>query len=104
MARLVEGDQLAGHRDRLQREPQQEPQGRADGQFTGDGEHGSRWRATEELVRDLRLLEDLVPSVEYGIYQEFGTVHQPGKPYLTPAVQRVTGDLEGAFSKVCTDE
>ena len=26
-------------------------------------------------------------NVEYGIYQEFGTVYQPGTPFLRPAVE-----------------
>lgn len=26
-------------------------------------------------------------NVEYGVYQEFGTVYQPGTPFLRPAVE-----------------
>lgn len=35
--------------------------------WCGDGYDGSRWRQIEELVRDLRLLEDLMPAIKYGI-------------------------------------
>ena len=35
--------------------------------WCGEGHDGSRWRQIEELVRDLRLLEDLMPSISYGI-------------------------------------
>lgn len=35
--------------------------------WCGEGHDGSRWRPIEELVRDLRLLEDLMPSIDYGI-------------------------------------
>lgn len=36
-------------------------------------------------------------GAEYGIYQEFGTVHQSGKPYLTPAVEFVRPQLVKAW-------
>ena len=35
--------------------------------WCGEGHDGSQWRQIEELVRDLRLLEDLMPTVSYGI-------------------------------------
>jgi hypothetical protein len=35
--------------------------------WCGEGHDGSRWRQIEELVRDLRLFEDLMPSISYGI-------------------------------------
>ncbi len=35
--------------------------------WCGEGHDGSRWRQIEELVRDLRLLEDPMPSIGYGI-------------------------------------
>ena len=35
--------------------------------WCGKGHDGSRWREIEELVRDLRLLEILMPSITYGI-------------------------------------
>lgn len=35
--------------------------------WCGDGHDGARWRRIEDVVRDLRLLEDRLPSVDYGI-------------------------------------
>ncbi|MFN7149381.1 MAG: hypothetical protein ACK4V6_07855 [Microthrixaceae bacterium] len=35
--------------------------------WCGDGYDGSRWRQIEELVRELRLFEDQMPSIDYGI-------------------------------------
>jgi hypothetical protein len=35
--------------------------------WCGEGHDGSRWRRIEDVVRDLRLLEDLMPAVDYGI-------------------------------------
>lgn len=35
--------------------------------WCGDGHDGSRWRPIEELVRNLRLLEDQLPSICYGV-------------------------------------
>lgn len=49
------------------------------------------------------------PSVEYGIYQEFGTRYMRGQPYMVPAINQVSDDLErnarnGPFRRVVTDE
>ena len=35
--------------------------------WCGEGHDGSHWRRIEDVVRDLRLLEDLLPSIDYGI-------------------------------------
>ena len=35
--------------------------------WCGEGHDGSHWRRIEDVVRDLRLLEDLMPSIDYGI-------------------------------------
>lgn len=43
--------------------------------LTGDGRFGS-------------MAAEVGPTVEYGIYQEYGTSTQPGKPFLAPAFDR----------------
>ena len=35
--------------------------------WCGDGHDGSTWRRIEDLVAELRLLEDALPSIDYGI-------------------------------------
>lgn len=54
---------------------------------TGDGRHG-------------QMSAEIGPTAEYGIYQEYGTSTQPGKPYLTPAFDRRVGPFEAALSKI----
>ena len=40
-------------------------------------------------------LEAIVgPTVEYGIWQELGTSRNAAQPYLMPAVEQVTNDME----------
>ncbi len=36
-------------------------------------------------------------GANYGIYQEFGTVHMPAHPYLTPAAEEVRPEFEAAL-------
>ena len=55
--------------------------------ITGDGRHG-------------QMTAEIGPTAEYGIYQEYGTSTQPGKPYLTPAFDRRIGPFEAALAKV----
>jgi HK97 gp10 family phage protein len=47
------------------------------------------------------------PGVDYGLAQEFGTRTQAGQPFLIPAVQEVTRQMERGFMsqarKVVTD-
>ncbi len=43
--------------------------------FDGDGRHGA-------------MTAEIGPTVDYGIYQEFGTSTQPGTPFLGPAFDR----------------
>lgn len=47
---------------------------------------------SHEMKHDERGLYAVVGStVEYAIYQELGTRHQPGSPFLRPALREVTG-------------
>lgn len=43
--------------------------------LTGDGRGGT-------------MTAEIGPTVEYGIYQEYGTSTQPGQPYMAPAFDR----------------
>jgi HK97 gp10 family phage protein len=46
------------------------------------------------------------PSVDYGIYQEFGTYKMAPHPYLGPAVLQTTNDLRryrGDLEQICTN-
>lgn len=46
------------------------------------------------------LSAEVGPTANYGIYQEYGTSTQPGKPYLGPAFDRRTPALEKALSQI----
>jgi len=37
-------------------------------------------------------------GADYGLYQEMGTVHQPARPYLTPAVEKVRPEYDHALA------
>ena len=43
--------------------------------LTGDGRHGG-------------MTAEIGPTVDYGIFQEYGTSTQPGQPYMGPAYDR----------------
>ena len=43
-------------------------------------------------------------GVEYGIYQEMGTAHQSGKPFMRPAVEKVRISFGKAFKGAITLE
>ena len=55
--------------------------------ISGDGRHG-------------QMAAEIGPTVEYGIYQEYGTSTQPGKPYMTPAFDRRIGPFEASLAKI----
>lgn len=55
--------------------------------WCGDGHDGSRWRQIEELVRELRLLEDHMPSIDYGICPRCREV-MSSDLQLLPSVER----------------
>lgn len=44
------------------------------------------------------------PTVEYGIYQEFGTSTQPGQPYLGPAFDRRAPGFAAALARLASEE
>lgn len=44
------------------------------------------------------------PSVDYGIYQEFGTRRMAAQPYLVPALRDVERMVPDEFRRVVTDE
>lgn len=59
--------------------------------FTGDGRNGG-------------MTAEVGPTVEYGIYQEYGTSTQPGKPYLGPAYDRQIDGYTRALAQAATSE
>ena len=46
---------------------------------------------------------EIGPTVEYGIYQEFGTSTQHGQPYLTPAFDRQIPGFERAIAALADE-
>lgn len=54
---------------------------------TGDGRFGA-------------MAAEIGPTVEYGIYQEFGTSTQAGQPYLTPAFDRQVPGFQAAIARL----
>jgi HK97 gp10 family phage protein len=44
------------------------------------------------------------PSVDYGIYQEFGTRRMAAQPYLVPALRAAEEIVPEEFRRVVTDE
>jgi HK97 gp10 family phage protein len=55
--------------------------------ITGDGRHGA-------------MTAEIGPTVEYGIYQEFGTSTQPGTPFLGPAFDRRAPGFTEALAQI----
>lgn len=55
--------------------------------ITGDGRGGS-------------MTAEIGPTVEYGIYQEYGTSEQPGQPYMGPAYDRRIGGYADALAQI----
>lgn len=47
---------------------------------------------------------EIGPTVEYGIYQEFGTSTQPGQPYLGPAYDRRVPGYTQALALLAAEE
>lgn len=54
---------------------------------TGDGRHGS-------------MTAEIGPTAEYGVYQEYGTSTQPGKPFMGPAYDRQIGGYTEALAQI----
>lgn len=55
--------------------------------ISGDGRFGS-------------MTAEVGPTVEYGIYQEFGTSTQPGTSFMGPAFDRRAPGLEAALAQL----
>jgi len=52
---------------------------------------------------DGKLVAHVGPSVDYGIYQEFGTRRMAAQPYLLPAVRQAEAIVPDEFRRVATD-
>lgn len=50
------------------------------------------------------LTGEIVCGVSYGIYQEYGTVHQAGTPFLTPAVEMIRAPFFQAIAAAVKQE
>lgn len=59
--------------------------------FAGDGRSGT-------------MTAEVGPTVEYGIYQEYGTSTQPGQPYLGPAFDRRMPTYMAALGQLAAHE
>lgn len=46
---------------------------------------------------------EIGPTVEYGIYQEFGTSTQSGTPFLTPAFDRQVPAFQAAIGRLADE-
>lgn len=46
---------------------------------------------------------EIGPTVEYGIYQEMGTIHHPPQPYLGPATERRLAAYYQALENLAED-
>lgn len=55
--------------------------------FTGDGRGGA-------------MTAEVGPTVDYGIYQEFGTSTQSGTPFMGPAFDRQIGGFTAAVAQL----
>ena len=55
--------------------------------ITGDGRHGA-------------MTAEIGPTVEYGIYVEYGTSRMPGQPYLGPAFDRRAPSFTEALAQI----
>lgn len=44
------------------------------------------------------------PTVEYAVYQEFGTSSQPARPFMRPALDRVRSNLAGEVQRVANSQ
>lgn len=57
----------------------------------GDGRNGA-------------MTAEVGPTVEYGIYQEYGTSTQPGQPFLGPAYDRRIAPYSEALAQLAVQE
>lgn len=59
--------------------------------ITGDGRHGS-------------MSAEIGPTVEYGIYQEYGTSRMAAQPYMGPAYDRRVAGYTSALASAAAKE
>lgn len=57
-------------------------------------------RASIQARQVRPMVWEVVVGVEYGVYQEFGTRYQAGKPFMRPAVWAVAPMFRKAMRKV----
>jgi HK97 gp10 family phage protein len=41
-------------------------------------------------------------AANYGVYQELGTVHMPGRPFFEPGIERTKASLDAAMTSIKT--
>lgn len=77
-----------------------------------DVEAGAKDRAPKDtgalansinVTKPAELARVIADGVEYGIYQEFGTVRHGAQPFLTPAVEAARGPLERAWQELISE-
>ena len=56
-------------------------------------------RSIHSLFENGGLRGRVGPSVDYGVYVEFGTRHHGGRPYMRPAAERATPRFIDALTK-----
>lgn len=59
--------------------------------FSGDGRSG-------------QMAAEIGPTVEYGVFQEYGTSTQPGKPFMGPAYDRRVPGFTEALAQAAVAE
>lgn len=64
---------------------------------------GDLQNSISTTVSDAGMTAEIGPTVEYGIYQEFGTSTQPGTPFMGPASDRNIPRLEQAIARIPED-
>lgn len=57
---------------------------------------------TLRMDRDSELLYTIYDQVEYGIWQELGTSKMGAQPFMTPAIERVSGQIGQMIAEVIT--
>lgn len=58
---------------------------------TGDGRFG-------------KMTAEIGPTAYYGVFQEYGTSTQPGKPFLTPAFDRQIPGYQAAVAQLAAED
>lgn len=71
-----------------------------DAQILAPVDTGDLESSISVTVSDAGMTAEIGPTVDYGIYQEFGTSTQPGTPFLGPASDRNIPMLEQAIARI----